>query len=196
MSDSVQSTAYVSQKDNTKLAMWLFLGGEVIFFTTLILGYVFFRLTQPAKVYADFHQLLQHNLPVIAVNTFILIASSYMVVRSLEAIRAGRQTTLRWNLLGVLLLGAVFIGGQSVEWSALFREGVWPANSMAVAFFTVTGVHGTHVLIGILWGTIVMVNAFRGYFGKSYYLGVEMFGLYWHFVDIVWIVLFTLLYLI
>lgn len=196
MSDSAPPTAYVPQKENTKLAVWVFLGGEVIFFTTLILGYMYFRLTQPAEIYAKFHEHLQINLPIIAVNTFILIASSYFVVRSLEAIRRDNQRGLRLNLIVVLVLGALFIGGQAIEWSSLFAAGYGTDNSISAAFFTTTGVHGTHVLVGLLWGVIVLVNAFRGYFNKSYFLGVEMFGLYWHFVDIVWIVLFTLLYLV
>jgi len=195
MSDSM-SPAYVSQKDNTKLAVWIFLGGEVIFFTTLILGYIFFRLTQPPDVYAKFHGYLQENLAIIAGNTFVLIASSYFVVRSLEAIRKGDQRGQRLNLIVVLVLGALFLGGQAIEWTSLFREGIGLDNSMGAAFFTTTGVHGTHVFVGLLWGIIVLVNGFRGYFNKNYYLGVEMFGLYWHFVDIVWIVLFTLLYLL
>ena len=193
MSDS---TAYVPQKENTKLAMWIFLGGEVIFFTTLILGYVFYRLTVPAEQYAHFHELLQANLTIIAVNTFVLIASSYAVVRAIEAIRADNQRSLKLWLGGVLLLGAVFLGGQAFEWTTMIGEGAGLQDSMAAAFFTTTGVHGTHVFVGLIWGVIVLVNANRKYFHKKYYLGVEMFGLYWHFVDIVWIVLFTLLYLI
>ena len=194
--NKAMETAYLPQKDNTKLAMWIFLGGEVIFFTALILGYVFFRLTVAAEVYAKFHEYLQQNLTIIAGNTFVLIASSYFVVRSLEAIRKGDQRGQRINLIVVVVLGAVFLGGQAIEWTSLFSEGVGLDNSMGAAFFTTTGVHGTHVFVGLLWGIIVVVNGFRGYFNKDYFLGIEMFGLYWHFVDIVWIALFTLLYLI
>ena len=190
------STAYVPQKENTKLAMWIFLGGEVIFFTTLILGYVFYRLTVPPEQYEHFHELLQANLTIIAINTFVLIASSYAVVRAIEAIRADNQRGLKLWLGGVVALGAVFLGGQAFEWTTMIGEGAGLQDSMAAAFFTTTGVHGTHVLVGLIWGVIVLVNANRKYFHKGYYLGVEMFGLYWHFVDIVWIVLFTLLYLI
>jgi heme/copper-type cytochrome/quinol oxidase subunit 3 len=193
MSEMSRSTAIVGHHENDKLAMWFFLGGEVVFFTTLILTLVFARLTHAAD-YLDFRAHL--SIPLIGANTFVLIASSYMVVRSMEAIREGRQTALRYNLIGVLVFGLLFLGGQAYEWSELFRAGVSLKDTFGTPFFTVTGVHGTHVFIGAVWCIYVIVSAFRGAFTQDHYRGVENFGLYWHFVDIVWIILFTLIYLV
>jgi heme/copper-type cytochrome/quinol oxidase subunit 3 len=193
MSEMTKSPEVVSQHDNEKLAMWFFLGGEVVFFATLILTFALVRL-QNAADFAQFRTQL--SIPLIGANTFVLIASSYMVVRSIEAVRAGNQKGLRYNLIGVLAFGLLFLGGQAFEWSELFRAGMSLKDTFGTPFFAVTGVHGTHVFVGLLWGIYVLVSASRGAFSRQNYRGVENFGLYWHFVDIVWIVLFTLIYLI
>jgi heme/copper-type cytochrome/quinol oxidase subunit 3 len=193
MSEATRSPELVRQHDNDKLAMWFFLGGEVLFFATLIVTLILTRMEHSAD-YAEFRANL--SIPLIGANTFILIASSYMVVRSMEAIRAGNQKALRGNLIGVLVLGLLFLGGQAYEWSALFAAGISLKTTFGTPFFTVTGIHGTHVFVGVLWGIYILVSAFRGAFTEKNYRGVENFGLYWHFVDIVWIVLFTVIYLI
>lgn len=193
MSEMPSQTAFVEQHDNTKLAVWLFLGGEVVFFATLILTLVFTRLSHPG----DFQKFVSHlTIPLIGVNTFVLIMSSYLVVRGLEAIRKGNQTGLRNNIVGVIVLGALFLGGQAFEWISLFREKIDVKSLVGTPFFTVTGVHGTHVFIGIIWAVYILVLAIRGAYTDRQHQGVELFGLYWHFVDIVWIVLFTVIYLI
>jgi heme/copper-type cytochrome/quinol oxidase subunit 3 len=193
MSELPSETAFVDQHDNTKLAVWLFLGGEVIFFGTLILTLVFTRLSHPV----DFHEFVSHlTIPLIGVNTFVLIMSSYLVVRGLEAIRVGNQKGLRNNIIGVIVLGALFLSGQAYEWIGLFREKLDVKSVVGTPFFTVTGIHGTHVFIGIIWAVYILVLAIRGGYSQRQHRGVEVFGLYWHFVDIVWIVLFTVIYLI
>ena len=186
-------TAPISQHENTKLGMWIFLGGEVVFFVALILVLLLTRLVN-SNYEAEFRSRL--SIPVIAINTFILLTSSYFVVRSLEAIRSGNQKGMRNNLIGVLVLGVMFLGGQAVEWTSLFRDGVNYSTTFGMPFFTVTGIHGTHVFIGVLWAIYILVGNQRLPYTKENYLGIENFGLYWHFVDIVWIVLFTLIYLI
>jgi heme/copper-type cytochrome/quinol oxidase subunit 3 len=193
MSDVPQNSAAVSLRDTPKLAVWVFLGGEVVFFATLILTFIMYRL-QHVSDYGSFTSHL--SIPLIGANTFVLIASSFMVVNSLEAIREGNQTGLRNNMIAVVVLGAIFLGGQAFEWATLFREGVNLASTFGTPFFTVTGIHGTHVFVGLIWAIIVLVNNRRGAFTEHRHLGVELFGLYWHFVDIVWIVLFTVIYLI
>jgi heme/copper-type cytochrome/quinol oxidase subunit 3 len=193
MSEMPSETAFVEQHDNTKLAVWLFIGGEVVFFATLILTLVFTRLSHPG----DFQKFVSHlTIPLIGVNTFVLILSSFLVVRGLEAIRKGNQTGLRNNIIGVIVLGALFLGGQAYEWTSLFRERIDVKSTVGTPFFTVTGIHGTHVLIGIIWAVYILVLAIRGAYSDRQHQGVELFGLYWHFVDIVWIVLFTVIYLI
>jgi len=186
-------TAPVSQDENSKLAMWVFLGGEVVFFIALILIFLLARL-----VHADYNaQFRSHlSIPVIALNTFILVTSSYFMVRALEAISYGNEKGLRNNLWVVIFLGLLFLGGQAFEWTSLFNEGVSYSTVFGMPFFTLTGVHGTHVFIGVLWALYLLVAHSRMPYTQENHLGIENFGLYWHFVDIVWIVLFTLIYLI
>ena len=187
------ATAPISQQENSKLAMWVFLGGEVVFFIALILIFLLARL-----VHADYNaQFRSHlSIPVIALNTFILVTSSYFMVRALEAISYGNEKGLRNNLWVVVVLGLLFLGGQAFEWTSLFNEGVSYSTVFGMPFFTLTGVHGTHVFIGVLWALYLLVAHGRMPYTQENHLGIENFGLYWHFVDIVWIVLFTLIYLI
>ncbi|HEY5981834.1 MAG TPA: cytochrome c oxidase subunit 3 [Anaerolineales bacterium] len=192
MSEAVQSTP-IPHHENTKLAMWIFIGGEVVFFTALIMTLVLTRRVN-AGYEAEFRSHL--SIPIIAVNTFVLVTSSYFVVRALEAIRQGNARAMQWNLAAVLALGWLFLGGQAYEWTSLFREGVTYATTFGTPFFTVTGTHGLHVFVGTLWLLYVLIGHRRIPFTKENHLGIENFGLYWHFVDIVWIVLFTLIYLI
>jgi heme/copper-type cytochrome/quinol oxidase subunit 3 len=192
MSD-MTTNAPVAQEDNTKVGMWVFLGGEVVFFAALILIFLLSRLTH-ADYNAQFRSHL--SIPIIALNTFILVTSSYFMVRALEAISHGDGKGLRNNLLVVIVLGLMFLGGQAFEWTSLFREGVSYSTAFGMPFFTVTGIHGTHVFIGVLWAVYLLVSNRRIPYTQTDHLGIENFGLYWHFVDIVWIILFTLIYLI
>ena len=185
--------APVPQSENTKVGMWVFIGGEVVFFMALILVLLLGRIVN-ANYEAEFRSLL--SIPVIALNTFILLTSSYFVVRSLGAIGSGDQKGMRNNLIGVIVLGFLFLGGQAFEWTSLFRDGVSYTTTFGMPFYTVTGIHGTHVFVGVLWAIYLLVGNRRLPFTKENHLGIENFGLYWHFVDIVWIVLFTLIYLI
>jgi heme/copper-type cytochrome/quinol oxidase subunit 3 len=192
MSESIQPTP-IERHDNTKLAMWVFLGGEVVFFSALIMTLVLTRL-----VNTGYEQQFRSHLalPIIAANTFVLVTSSFFVVRSLEAIRDGDARAMRLNMLAVLGLGLLFLGGQAFEWTSLFNEGVDYASTFGTPFFTVTGIHGLHVFVGLLWLVYLLVGHQRVPFTRDNHLGIENFGLYWHFVDIVWIVLFTVIYLI
>jgi len=186
-------TAPVSQHDNSKLAMWVFLGGEVVFFIALILVFLLARLVN-ADYNAQFRSHL--SIPVIALNTFILVTSSYFMVRALEAVSHGEEKGLRNNLLVVIVLGLLFLGGQAFEWTSLFNEGVSYSTVFGMPFFTLTGIHGTHVFIGVLWAIYILISHRRIPYTQESHVGIENFGLYWHFVDIVWIVLFALIYLI
>jgi heme/copper-type cytochrome/quinol oxidase subunit 3 len=193
MNDTVRKIAPVPNRYNTKLGMWAFLSGEVIFFGSLIATYLFIRFRSPAEFAAAKAHL---SIPLIALNTFILILSSYMVVKALEAIRDGNQKGLRNNLAIVTVLGILFVSGQAYEWSTLFRAGESFASVLGTPFFTITGIHGTHVLIGVIWSVFLQLGIRREAYTQKRHQGIENFGLYWHFVDIVWIVLFTLFYLI
>jgi heme/copper-type cytochrome/quinol oxidase subunit 3 len=175
---------------SNKLGMWVFLASEIMFFTALIATYIGFRvrgtLIPPAEL----------DVPLAALNTFILIVSSFTVVLALDAIRADRQNRFVLLLLATLALGSVFVGIQGIEWNELLGHSITPTSQLfGTAFFVMTGFHGLHVIIGLLWLVFALLKAFRGDFSRDRYMGFEIFGLYWHFVDIVWIVLFTLIYL-
>ncbi len=192
MTETSKHTELVAQRDNTKLAMWLFLGGEVVLFSSLMLGLIFARVNHGSE-YGEFREHL--SIPLVGLNTFILIMSSFLVVRGLDAIQHGNQRGLRNNLLGIILLGALFLAGQGYEWAELFRHDITAEHTFGGPFFAVTGVHGTHVFIGLVIASFVLIYALNGAYSSRNYQGVEVFGLYWHFVDVVWIVLFTLIYL-
>lgn len=179
--------------DSQKLALWLLLGSEAVFFSGLIITYLIFRDKSVSGLTA--HQVL--NVPLTAVNTFILICSSLTMVTALAAIEQGAERRLRGWLLATGLLGLVFLGGQAYEFSRLFHEGVsLSSNLFGATFFTLTGFHGAHVLAGVIWIGFVLARALRGGITQSRHAAVELVGLYWHFVDLVWIIIFTMIYLI
>lgn len=174
-----------------KLGMWIFLASEVMFFSALIAAFLMYRLRGPA----DANHVL--NIPLTAFNTFVLLTSSMTVVLALAAAQRNDQAKLRLWLLISLLFGGTFLSVQMIEYFKLFEEGLTiNSNMFGTIFFTLTGFHGTHVFIGLLWLVGIIVQAFRGRFSATYNMSLEIFGLYWHFVDIVWIILFVIVYLI
>jgi cytochrome c oxidase subunit 3 len=184
-----------SSVENRKFAMWLFLGSEVMFFTVLIAGFVYARFKAPEQ-----HAIL--NIPLTSLNTFLLLMSSFTVVRSLAAIELGDKTKFLRSLALTGLLGTLFLLIQLFEYHNLSLEGLTLSGSgdaksiFGMAFFTLTGFHGAHVLIGVLWAGRVFWNSFNGKYTQHDHFDVEFFGLYWHFVDVVWILIFTIVYLI
>jgi heme/copper-type cytochrome/quinol oxidase subunit 3 len=189
--------------ESRKLAVWLFLGSEIVFFAALIFTYVVVRLTSPN--WPEHHQIAEVlDIPVTAVNTFILILSSVSVVLALESISGGNKRGLRVWLLVTLALGVTFLSIQAFEYRQLLADGLSITRTpiegtdrlFGTTFFTMTGFHGMHVLGGVLTLAVVLSKALRGLYDQREHLGVELFGLYWHFVDVVWIILFTIVYLI
>ena len=188
-----------------KLSVWLFLGTEIVFFSALILTYVVLRVTSPN--WPGLEQV-QHvlNIPLTALNTFLLILSSVSVVLALDEIQKGNKAgLLRW-LTVTFVLGAVFLGIQGYEYWKLVHEGLTITKVPKImsgsdtffgtTFYTMTGFHGMHVLAGVLTLGIVVAKAWKGHYTRESHEGVENFGLYWHFVDAVWIVLFTIVYIL
>ena len=177
----------------TKFAMWLFLASEVMFFSGLISAYVLLRITSPS--WPDVSELL--NVPLVAANTSILLISSVTMVYGFASIEDGNQSRFRLFLIATAVLGTIFVSIQAVEWAQLIGEGVSVSNSVfGSTFYVLTGFHGLHVLIGILFLVLTIYRAYRGRYSQAEHDGVELMGLYWHFVDIVWIFLFTVIYLI
>jgi len=196
---------------NLKLGMWVFLLSEVMFFTGLIGSYIILRFANPDQFAVPGAVL---NVPLTALNTFILICSSVSMVKAFADVQAGNQAGLKKWLLVTALLGMVFLGIQAIEYTVLASEGFVPMAERYAAhgragghetlggplygttFYTMTGFHGTHVSIGVacLWWCVF--QAYRGRYTANSHGGIEIMGLYWHFVDLVWIILFTIVYLI
>jgi len=179
--------------DNRKLGVWTLLGSEAVFFSALIVTYIVMRgksVSGPLP-----HEAL--DVPLTAVNTFVLICSSLTMVTALAAIQRGDTRGLRGWLIATALLGLGFLSGQATEFSMLFRHGLsLSSNLFGATFFTLTGFHGAHVFAGVIWISFVLTRAFRGGVTQENHMAVELVGLYWHFVDLVWIIIFTVVYLI
>ncbi len=184
-----------------KVGMWVFLCSEVMFFAGLIGSYVVLRFGASSS-WAEPNEVL--NVTVTAINTFILICSSVTMVKAFAAAEAGDQKGIKTYLLATTALGALFLGVQVYEYYELIFHQSWAgshgftpqAGLYGATFFTMTGFHGFHVLLGVIclgWATI---RAYQGHWGADNTHGLEVLGLYWHFVDLVWIILFTIVYLI
>jgi cytochrome c oxidase subunit 3/cytochrome o ubiquinol oxidase subunit 3 len=179
--------------DNRKLLMWLFLASECLFFGSLIGAYLLYR---NASVVGPYPEDL-YDIPFTSVSAFVLLMSSVTMVLALAAIQRGDQQRLRVWLFSTALLGMLFISGQAYEFTVFHEEGLdLSTNLFGTTFFVLTGFHGAHVTVGILILLSLFVMAMRGRLNQAESLHVELAGLYWHFVDIVWIAIFTLVYLI
>lgn len=182
--------------DHRKLGVWAFIASETIFFAALIATYLVYRGKTPYEEGLE-HLHTQDALTVATVNTFILLASSLTMVLSLSAIERANKRRMIVFLILTALFGLVFLSGQAFEYSKLYSEGLtFDSNLFTSTFFTLTGFHGSHVFVGVIWITMLIIRALRGGIGEHNHLAVELGGLYWHFVDLVWVVLFTIIYLI
>jgi cytochrome c oxidase subunit III len=189
-----------------KSGMWIFLVTEVLFFSGLFLMYAILRVFYPDMM-KEAHHLLDWKMG--ALNTVVLICSSFSMVLAVTAVQTGQKEKAVRNLWITLILAGVFLVVKYFEYSHKIHEGILPGAlwtyegikaAQAPLFFSVyfvmTGIHGLHVIIGmgvIYW---LIRRTSRGDFGPKYFTPVEMTGLYWHFVDLVWIYLFPLLYLV
>jgi heme/copper-type cytochrome/quinol oxidase subunit 3 len=178
---------------NNKLAMWLFLGSECLLFGGLISTYMLYRGRHSENLGPD--QLW--DIPFTSASSFVLLMSSLTMVLAVSAAaRANLRNAKLW-LSVTALLGALFVAGQVYEFTVFYREGLGFTTSLfSSSFYTLTGFHGVHVSVGIimLLSLVVMLNKQKVTGDKSE--TIELVGLYWHFVDIVWILIFTLVYLI
>ena len=176
-----------------KIGFWTFIASECLFFGTLISTYMVYAGASVQGPYP--HEIL--DIPLTSVSTFVLLMSSLAMVLALEAVSNGKRTpSIAW-LATVVVLGLVFLGFQAYEFTHFVSEGLTiQRNVFGSSFFVLTGFHGAHVSVGVVWLTTLLMLAVRGKLPPSRALDVEIAGLYWHFVDIVWIVIFTLIYLI
>jgi cytochrome c oxidase subunit 3/cytochrome o ubiquinol oxidase subunit 3 len=183
----------VTGVSNEKLAMWAFLGSECLLFGGLISTYMLYKET--AHVGPRPHDL--YDIPFTSVSSFVLLMSSMTMVLALSAIQRGDHRRLRVWLVATAVLGATFISGQVYEFTSFVKEGMgYTTNTAASAFYTLTGFHGVHVSLGIVMLMSLFMMSLRGRLPQEKAEVVEIVGLYWHFVDVVWILIFTVVYLI
>jgi len=195
------------QFEASALGMWLFLVTEILFFGGLFTAYMIYRLMYP-QAFAE----ASHELDVVlgGVNTAVLIASSLTMAMAVWAAQMGKRSSQLLFLGLTIGLGLAFLGIKAVEYSAKFEHHLVPgpnfrfesardpihAQLFFSLYFVMTGLHALHMVVGIGLMAVLFVMAYQGRFTKAYHTPIEVSGLYWHFVDIVWIFLFPLLYLI
>ena len=179
--------------DHRKLAMWVFLGSECFLFGTLIATYMAYKGRSVVGPHP--HEIL--NIPITTLSTFDLLMSSLLMVLALAAAQRGDRRQTRLWLAGTAFFGLIFLGFQAYEFTAFVHEGLTlQTNLFGSTFFVLTGFHGGHVTLGVIWLLTLCVLDLRGRLRVHDALKVEVAGLYWHFVDVVWIVIFTLIYLV
>ncbi len=194
------------QYEASALGMWLFLATEILFFGGLFAGYTVYR-----TLYPEAFKLASLHLDVLwgAVNTIVLITSSLTMVLAVDAAKRSLRGRTVISLLATAVLGAVFMAIKAFEYSEKFRHHLVPGRHFLFPeyqgpgtqlffsfYFVMTGIHALHLIIGIVLVLVVALMAARGKFSAQYNTPVDMTGLYWHFVDIIWVFLLPLLYLI
>jgi cytochrome c oxidase subunit 3 len=199
-------TSMGQQKDASELGMWLFLVTELLFFGGLFVAYTIYRYLYSA----GFAEASRHmDVRLGTVNTAVLIISSLTMAMAVHSAALGRRNRLVPYLLVTMLLGATFLGIKAVEYTEHIRHHLFPGPSFHFPgpyarpaelffslYFAMTGLHALHMIIGLGLLSVLVVQSLKGRYTAEWHTPVEMSGLYWHFVDIVWIFLFPLLYLI
>ena len=175
-----------------KLAIWTFIGSECLFFASLISVYLVYKgksLTGPFP--KDIFEI-----PLVTFGTAVLLFSSFFVVLALNGVQQGNQKQAKLWLSLTVLCGVFFAGMQVYEFQHFVHKGLtMRGNLFGASFYTLTGFHGSHVVIGTLWLATLLIQLFRGELTTDKALNLEIAALYWHFVDVVWIVLFPVVYL-
>ena len=182
--------------NSRKMLMWLFLTSDCMFFGALIATYMSYR-NRSIELGTPPYPNEIFDIPYTSVSAFVLLMSSLTMVLALSAIQRGDNRGLRIWIGSTALLGGIFVGGQFFEFTTFAHEGLTlQSNIFGSSFYVLTGFHGAHVTIGIVWLLSILFLSLRGGLPAERSLDLEIAGLYWHFVDIVWIVIFTLVYLI
>ena len=191
---SEQPVPYRATKlPDVKLLMWVFLASDTMFFGSLIGTYLAYKdrsLVGPLPVDV-------FDIPLTTVSTFVLLMSSFLMVLSLHAIRQNDIPKFRLWTAGVAFFGSIFLGFQVYEFVHFVNAGLSiHQNLFGTTFFILTGTHGVHVTVGVIWLVALIMDSYLRPLGAKDSVYVEIVGLYWHFVDIVWIVIFTVVYLV
>jgi cytochrome c oxidase subunit 3 len=189
---TVDDALYQEVRDQRLLGFLFFLISDVIIFSSFIYGYVYLRSTvmkwpppgiEPAALYFA------------GVNSIVLFGSGATMHYAMEFFKHGDKRKFVWCMLATIVLGLLFLGGQAFEYFNLLHAGTtWPSSIYGAAFFSLTGLHGFHVFIGVIFLITVLLQAQRGTYTPQRYFGLTAGALYWHFVDVIWVALFSLLY--
>ena len=194
------------QHESVSLGMWIFLATEIMFFGGMFLGYAIYR-----GAYSTAYAEASRHLDVLlgGINTAVLLCSSLTMAMAVHAAQLGGRRTVIIFLIATIILGAAFLGIKSFEYYHKYEEHLIPGGHFEFAgpnanhaqiffsfYFAMTGMHALHMIVGIGMMLVIILLTWRGRFTPEYYFPVEMAGLYWHFVDIVWVFLFPLLYLV
>lgn len=208
MSDHVLEKQFVDllhQSETAELGMWAFIATEILFLGGLFAAYSFFRYLHPVGVAAA---AAHTNLPIGAANTAVLLTSSFFMSWASLAARDGESRFAGRMMFVTAGLGVAFLGLKAIEYAEDFREHLWPGPGFSLPtadpkagevfyflYWLLTGIHAVHLLIGVVVVVVIAERARRGAFSRLYHAPVRVVSLYWHFVDIVWIFLFALIYL-
>jgi heme/copper-type cytochrome/quinol oxidase subunit 3 len=191
---AITASGYRSTKlPDPKLLMWIFLASDCMFFGTLIGTYLVYKGRSlvgpyPTDVF---------DIALTTISSFVLLVSSFLMVVALYYLRNDQIGRFRWSTAGVALFGSIFLGFQVYEFSHFVHEGLTlQKNLFGTTFFVLTGTHGVHVTIGVLWLLSLLVTSFIRPMSSKDEVYLDVAALYWHFVDIVWVVIFTVIYLV
>ena len=180
--------------ETSKLGVWIFLFSEILLFGGLFATYAVFRGLFPHEFIRDHKEL---DVTLGAINTVVLLWSSFHVALAVASIQRGKDRPLKLHLAMTIVLGLVFLVNKYIEYSGKFSHDIfpWTSNFFSI-YFVMTGLHGLHVFGGVVALSLILYMAFQGRFSSTDYMKVEGTALYWHLVDVVWIFLFPLLYLV
>jgi cytochrome c oxidase subunit III len=183
---------YSEQRDHRLLGFLLFLISDCIIFSSFIFTYLYLRSAAPVWPPPG---VKPADLYMAGVNSIVLFGSGATMHFAMESFKHGKFLRFYWWLLATIVLGSMFLGGQAIEYTNLIHEStLWAGSIYGASFFTLTGLHGFHVLIGVCFLVVVLNQTLSGTYTQARYFGLTAASLYWHFVDVIWVALFSILY--
>jgi cytochrome c oxidase subunit 3 len=187
--------AYHEQRENRLLGFVFFLMSDVVLFSMFIFAYIYLRNSVPnwPPITEGGHQLPRFDTGFAAFNSIVLFGSGATMHFAMENWKHMKRVAFNRWLIATIILGCGFLAGQAYEYSTV--KVTWAGSTMGASFFTLTGMHGFHVFIGVIFLIVLGIQANRGVYTWSKYFGLTAGTLYWHFVDVIWVGLFFLFYL-
>jgi cytochrome c oxidase subunit 3 len=186
---------YAEVRDHRLLGFVLFLISDVVLFSSFIFAYLYLRSSVPnwPPITKDGHQLPRFDVAFATINSCVLFGSGATMHFALESWKKLNKSAFNLWLIATIVLGIGFLGGQAYEYHSV--QLTWAGSTQGATFFTLTGMHGFHVLVGVIYLIVLMIQANTGVYTGSKYFGLTAGTLYWHFVDVIWVALFYLFYL-